>query len=233
MSLSSINSEKSVNVNTDKLEIQTQTATDKSAQKIQEIITGLFLGGVYCRTEKGEWENSSKKFQAQLLDKKGYITTEKGEVKIDTVITCLKAEGPHEWRKEKLAENLFRVYVPMKDKKQPNKFDQFIRIASGLTINDPIPSDVQVWFEKTFQEMDDIQAGKNVYVHCRGGVTRSAALVVAYLIKRHNMSYENALQHVASQRPVVHLGKNFEPGLQDYAAKILENGSKKVESKLE
>ena len=44
--------------------------------------------------------------------------------------------------------------------------------------------------------------GKNVLVHCREGVSRSASIVIAYLMRKHNMSLDDALTEVKGKRKV-------------------------------
>ncbi|RKP00513.1 hypothetical protein CXG81DRAFT_1481, partial [Caulochytrium protostelioides] len=44
--------------------------------------------------------------------------------------------------------------------------------------------------------------GRNVLVYCQAGVSRSAAVVLAYLMAYHAMSYEQARAHVLAQRPI-------------------------------
>lgn len=46
-------------------------------------------------------------------------------------------------------------------------------------------------------------AGTNILVHCNAGVSRSAAVVIGYLIRELNMSFESAYQLVKSNRPCI------------------------------
>ncbi|CAJ1959243.1 unnamed protein product [Cylindrotheca closterium] len=49
----------------------------------------------------------------------------------------------------------------------------------------------------------------NVLVHCNQGVSRSAALVMAYLIKTHGFSLKEAFFHVQSKREVAQPNTGF------------------------
>ncbi len=48
---------------------------------------------------------------------------------------------------------------------------------------------------------NEIQNGKIVIVHCQQGLSRSPSVVVAFLMKYHNMSFEEATQYVRERRP--------------------------------
>jgi len=51
--------------------------------------------------------------------------------------------------------------------------------------------------------------GKAVLVHCGRGVSRSATIVVAYLMYAHRMRWYHALAHVKKRRPVVDPNRGF------------------------
>lgn len=44
--------------------------------------------------------------------------------------------------------------------------------------------------------------GQSVLVHCEQGKSRSASIVIAYLILYHKYSFQNALQHVKKSRDI-------------------------------
>jgi predicted protein tyrosine phosphatase len=46
-----------------------------------------------------------------------------------------------------------------------------------------------------------VEENKPVYVHCYWGLMRSATLVAGYIIKKYNVSREDAISIVKSQRP--------------------------------
>ena len=51
--------------------------------------------------------------------------------------------------------------------------------------------------------------GGCVLVHCHGGVSRAAALVLAYLMKSEGLGYEEALRQLRTSRPVVQPNPGF------------------------
>ena len=51
--------------------------------------------------------------------------------------------------------------------------------------------------------------GGRVLVHCQGGISRSPSVVIAYLMKMHNETYQDALDLVKRQRKCVRPNANF------------------------
>jgi hypothetical protein len=50
---------------------------------------------------------------------------------------------------------------------------------------------------------------KNILVHCFMGSSRSATIIIAYLIKQHQFSLNDAMVYVKEKRIVVNLNKDF------------------------
>lgn len=90
--------------------------------------------------------------------------------------------------------------VPVKDSRDSNLIDYFDDVADMI--------------EKT-REKD----GKSL-VHCVAGVSRSASLVIAYLMKYADMSLKSAYQHVKSVRPQIHPNTGFFKQLIEYEQRL-------------
>jgi len=61
-------------------------------------------------------------------------------------------------------------------------------------------------FDKTIQFIDGVfSSGKNeaILVHCAGGISRSASLVLSWLVASQGMSLRAAWLHVVEARPIV------------------------------
>lgn len=69
------------------------------------------------------------------------------------------------------------------------------------------------WIE---QQMTDC---KPVLVHCRAGVSRSASIVIAYLMSAKGWSFNHALLHVASKRSIIDPNDTFKKQLQELQIK--------------
>lgn len=69
---------------------------------------------------------------------------------------------------------------------------------------------------------DQLQRGNSVLVHCAFGVSRSATVVLAYLIQHQNMSLEDAYWHVKSRRPNINPNTGFWSQLQAWESQCRE-----------
>ncbi|KAJ7576723.1 phosphatases II [Mycena floridula] len=54
-----------------------------------------------------------------------------------------------------------------------------------------------------------ISQNRNVLVHCHAGMSRSASVVIAYLIREQDMSYEQAVRFVWSRRNCINPNPGF------------------------
>lgn len=59
---------------------------------------------------------------------------------------------------------------------------------------------------------------KGVIVHCAAGVSRSASIVIYYLMKRYGYSYQAALSYLKSKRSIVSPNLSFATQLMSYQA---------------
>ncbi|KAH7884933.1 protein-tyrosine phosphatase-like protein [Phlebopus sp. FC_14] len=64
-----------------------------------------------------------------------------------------------------------------------------------------------------------LNAGGNVLVHCQQGVSRSPAIVIAYLIHNLGMSYDQAYALVKRRRPCINPNPGFVSALRAWEAK--------------
>ena len=52
-------------------------------------------------------------------------------------------------------------------------------------------------------------ANSSILVHCVQGISRSSTIVIAYLMKRENMTLKDAYAHVKKLRPIIRPNKGF------------------------
>mmetsp|Transcript_7480 Transcript_7480/g.8498 ORF Transcript_7480/g.8498 Transcript_7480/m.8498 type:complete len:80 (+) Transcript_7480:954-1193(+) len=61
-----------------------------------------------------------------------------------------------------------------------------------------------------------------VFVHCAMGRSRSATLIMMYLMKKYNLSYQNTENLVKSRREEVEINCGFSSQLEDFEENLLE-----------
>uniref|UniRef100_A0A668SIV0 protein-tyrosine-phosphatase n=1 Tax=Oreochromis aureus TaxID=47969 RepID=A0A668SIV0_OREAU len=88
-------------------------------------------------------------------------------------------------------------------------------VSSGLRYKripatDNSKQNLRQYFEEVFEFIEEAyQSGQGVLVHCQAGVSRSATIVIAYLMKHTLMTMTDAYKYVRSRRPVVSPNLNF------------------------
>lgn len=110
----------------------------------------------------------------------------------------------------------FEHYIPQSDRDGVDKFfpfydsdDIFYIISVQCTVFTSLilpHSKSGLSFSSTEEAY---QSGQGVLVHCQAGVSRSATIVIAYLMKHTLMTMTDAYKYVRSRRPVVSPNLNF------------------------
>ena len=85
----------------------------------------------------------------------------------------------------------------------------------NIQIRDTRDSFVESHFEEAFRFIQE-NSSKRIMIHCYMGSSRSASLVYYYLMREHQMSYQEAEQLVKSKRELVNLNTNFAQELQSF-----------------
>lgn len=61
-----------------------------------------------------------------------------------------------------------------------------------------------------------VQTGGCVFIHCNAGVSRSASVVIAYLMKKQGMSYQEAFLYLKERRTSIYPNPGFAQQLKEY-----------------
>ena len=91
-------------------------------------------------------------------------------------------------------------------------------IYKQLYIDDSLEQNLTQYFTETFNFIDNAQ---KIYVHCAAGVSRSASIVIAYLIMKRKISFKEAYDHVKKRRKVIHPNGNFVDQLKKLELEVL------------
>ncbi|XP_062858029.1 dual specificity protein phosphatase 10 [Trichomycterus rosablanca] len=93
-----------------------------------------------------------------------------------------------------------------------------------LPATDSNKQNLRQYFEEAFEFIEEAhQAGKGLLIHCQAGVSRSATIVIAYLMKHTWMTMTDAYKFVKMRRPVISPNLNFMGQLLEFE-EDLNNG---------
>lgn len=65
-----------------------------------------------------------------------------------------------------------------------------------------------------------LQRGENILLHCMGGVSRSATFMIAYVMWKQKLGFEEAFDYVRSRRQIVNPKPGFLEQLQAYGHEL-------------
>lgn len=108
-----------------------------------------------------------------------------------------------------------------------------IKMANVETIQihvDDLPSArINLYFDRCADKIHQVarMRGKTL-VHCVAGVSRSASVCIAYLMKYQHMTLEKAYKHCKRHRPIVHPNVGFWKQLVDYERRIFGTNTVKM-----
>jgi protein-tyrosine phosphatase len=71
-------------------------------------------------------------------------------------------------------------------------------------------------FEEAFRIIEEGLNNGNVYIHCFAGVSRSASIVISYLMKKFNWAFYEAFQFTKKKRRFIDPNPGFVRQLKNY-----------------
>ncbi|XP_075043816.1 uncharacterized protein LOC142103620 [Mixophyes fleayi] len=90
-----------------------------------------------------------------------------------------------------------------------------------LPATDNSKQDLRQYFEEAFEFIEEAQQeGKGVLIHCQAGVSRSATVVIAYLMKHTLMTVGDAYKFVKGKRPIISPNLNFMGQLLEFESDL-------------
>uniref|UniRef100_A0A6B2L519 Protein-serine/threonine phosphatase n=1 Tax=Arcella intermedia TaxID=1963864 RepID=A0A6B2L519_9EUKA len=95
-------------------------------------------------------------------------------------------------------------------------------IYKKISVQDEVGETISQFFEEATDFIDEaLSKGGAVLVHCAQGVSRSASIVIAYIIKSQKMTFKEALLFVQNLRPEVSPNPGFSSQLIKWEKAIL------------
>lgn len=93
----------------------------------------------------------------------------------------------------------------------PNYFEDSLKYIR-VSVEDKLDQDIYTFLDKTINIMDKYLTDnpeKNIFVHCFMGSSRSATVIIAYLIKFRKYTRRDALLFLRQKRPLVNINVDF------------------------
>lgn len=91
-------------------------------------------------------------------------------------------------------------------------------IYKKLEVQDTPWENIAKFFDETFDFVEEAKG--NVYIHCAAGVSRSASVVIAYVMRKEGKTLEEALEFVKGRRYAVNPNDGFRKQLKEYEEKL-------------
>lgn len=129
----------------------------------------------------------------------------------------LEAALSHTWCKQHNITHIVSALI-QSDRERWSIFPAATQLL--LRIEDSASQDMTIPIRKVHTWIDDVKRGKpntRVLIHCRAGISRSATLMIAYMIRSLQYTAESALALVQSKRPQAQPIEGFLQQLKDLA----------------
>jgi len=97
----------------------------------------------------------------------------------------------------------------------PRHGEPFFKVMH-IKLDDMPTEPIKKYFNQTY---DFIKRDKTV-VHCAAGISRSATIVAAYLMRKYGLTRDKALAHIFDRRPIINPNSGFKEQLKQFETEI-------------
>lgn len=118
-----------------------------------------------------------------------------------------------------IAENNIQAIMCVMKEEPFHKNSEFVKNIRfhHIPIDDSVATDISEYFEQSINFIKvNIAQKKNIFVHCQMGISRSASIVIAYLIREHKMTYRAAYDYVKERRGQIEPNFGFSCALMKF-----------------
>ncbi|KAG9342579.1 hypothetical protein JZ751_016005 [Albula glossodonta] len=103
----------------------------------------------------------------------------------------------------------------------PNHFEGMYQYKC-IPVEDNHKEDISSWFIEAIEYIDSVKdSNGRVLVHCQAGISRSATICLAYLMKRKRVRLEEAFEFVKQRRSIISPNFSFMGQLLQFESQVL------------
>lgn len=115
-----------------------------------------------------------------------------------------------------LSENNFGLIINMTHDLSNHYTSEYI--YKNFPINDNDEENIDIYLDTAYDYIEEYNKNttKNILVHCYMGKSRSASIVIYYLIKKYNYTLDDAIKYIKDKRNIVNPNVNFVMQLKEH-----------------
>lgn len=117
--------------------------------------------------------------------------------------------------------HLLNVARELSSKEELERIESFSFVKSKcIPLSDSLDENLEKCLEEAFAFIHAATINGRVLVYCRRGISRSAAIVIAYIMASEGLSFRTAFENVSVKRPCISLNLAFMQWLEDFEAHL-------------
>ncbi|XP_068596149.1 dual specificity protein phosphatase 1 [Brachionichthys hirsutus] len=107
----------------------------------------------------------------------------------------------------------------------PNHFEDAF-LYKSIPVEDNHKADISSWFNEAIEFIDSVRnKGGRVFVHCQAGISRSATICLAYLMRTNRVKLDEAFEFVKQRRSVISPNFSFMGQLLQFESQVLASST--------
>ncbi|XP_073676564.1 dual specificity protein phosphatase 1 [Garra rufa] len=107
----------------------------------------------------------------------------------------------------------------------PNHFEDHFQYKS-IPVEDNHKANIGSWFNEAIEFIDSVRnKGGRVFVHCQAGISRSATICLAYLMRTNRVKLEEAFEFVKQRRSIISPNFSFMGQLLQFESQVLASST--------
>lgn len=107
----------------------------------------------------------------------------------------------------------------------PNHFEDHYQYKS-IPVEDNHKADISSWFNEAIEFIDSVRnKGGRVFVHCQAGISRSATICLAYLMRTNRVKLDEAFEFVKQRRSIISPNFSFMGQLLQFESQVLASST--------